>query len=137
MTPCYFSVSIDRLNKIQDLKLNVPRGTKNKQLDPINEVKCKMSIKYIPISECKRYPKLFISKQLAKTIAKDGLIEPVIRMPNGDFHNSSIECVECFIRLVDEIELRLQASTNHGIKAATTIIVVDYADLSANDKAGL
>lgn len=88
---------------------------------------------YIPITQFKRYPDLHISRGLKKAIQNDGLIEPLIRMPNGELHSHSIERAEAFMREVDRINKQL-LTNYYGIHAATTLLIVEWDELDDDEK---
>lgn len=80
-----------------------------------------MGIKYIPVGDIPIPYEIPVSKAVLKVVEEQGLIEPLVRMPDGTIHWKHQEYMEAF---------RMLCSSDR-----TNVIVVDYNDLDANERA--
>ncbi len=79
------------------------------------------------LTEFKRYPDMHVSKKLSVCLKRDGLIEPLVRMPNGNLHERELERGEAFQRLVDDL-------ISTGIKATPYLLVCNWNDMTKNEQ---
>ena len=76
-----------------------------------------MTLDYIPISNLKRYPEIYVTKYLKTHVQKYGLIEPLV-IKDGEIIENQRQLFEAFARF----------------SGCETIIAVHWHNLSKNDK---
>lgn len=81
-----------------------------------------MGIKYIPVKDIP-VSEVTVSPKVIAVIIKQGLIEPLVRMPDGTIHPHHQQHMEAFRSLTTHI--------------TSTVIIVDWEDLTPNERRGI
>lgn len=79
---------------------------------------------YIEFESLPDYPKEYISKSVLRCIEKDGLIEPLIILPDGNIHPMHREHFMAFKQIARSL----------GDKGTKTIIATYWFELSSSEK---
>lgn len=91
-------------------------------------------VHYLMLADLPRYDDVYVSKGLKSVVTEQGLIEPIVIMPDGEVFEHHRKIYMAFRQLVDEAAARMQS----GDKSPTdTIICAYWAELSKDEQRGL
>lgn len=81
----------------------------------------------IPFTDLPEYSDIVPSKRLVEVMLKQGLIEPLVVMPDGNVHENDRELFEAF----------KQAARSHGEGGTKTVIVCYWADMTDDERSDI